>query len=72
MGMYEDIADIAEENWSERMSFAELADELGFEGRSRAFRAGQQVKRAWDYFDRRGETGKCAAISRVFWSQNNI
>ena len=69
MSMYERIKEIAQDNWDNRMSFGELSDELGLNS---PWHAGQQVQRAWDYFNRRGDTGACAAISRVFWSKDKL
>ena len=66
--MYERIKELAQENWNSRRSFRWLADQLDLNS---PWHAGQQVKRAWDYFNRRGDTGACAAISRVFWSETN-
>ena len=66
MSMYERIGQIARDNWGCRWSFGELADELGLNS---AWHAGQQVDRAWHYFNRRGDTYTCSAISRVFWSK---
>lgn len=66
MSMYEQIGQIAWDNWDRRISFGELADMLELPS---PWHAGQQVKRAWDYFERRGDAGTCSAISRVFWSK---
>ncbi len=65
--MYSKIRDIAIDNWDTRMTFSELADLIDVNS---AWHAGQQVKRAWDYFSNRGDTYACSAISRVFWSKN--
>lgn len=67
--MYYRIKEIAIDHWDDRMTFGELAEELGLPS---PWHAGQQIKRAWDFFKRRGDTYACAAISRVFWSQRNV
>lgn len=63
MSMLERIGQIACDNWNSIISWEELAEMLGL---SSASLAGQQIGRAWHYFDRRGDTSTCAAISRVF------
>ena len=69
MNMYERIGKIAHDNWDQRISFGELAAMLNL---PKPWHAGQQVERAWHYFERRGDTGTCSAISRVFWSKYSI
>lgn len=71
--MFERVRDIAYRVWSYngRMTFSELADELGFYGRSAPRRAGQAVQNAWNYYSRHGDTEACSAISRAFWPQAN-
>lgn len=64
IGMYEKIGRIARDNRNNRWSFGELADELGL---GSAWQAGQEVDRAWHYFESHGDWDTCAAISRVFW-----
>ena len=67
--MCERIGQIARDNWDSRISYSELAKMLGLPS---AWHAGQQIGRAWRYFDKRGDTNTCAAISRVFWSQDDM
>ena len=67
MSMAEKIGEIARDNWDEIITFRELADRLGL---SSPWTAGQQVGNAWRYFERRGDTATCAAISRVFRSED--
>lgn len=64
--MFERIGEIARDNWECRMSFGELASELGLPS---AWHAGQQVAAAWRYFNRRHDAYSCSAISRVFWAK---
>lgn len=66
-GMYEEIGRIARQNWNSTISFGELAEMIGVNS---AWHAGQQVQRAWDYFDNRGDSATCSAISRVFRGKN--
>ncbi len=66
-GMYEEIGRIARQNWNSVITFGELAEMIGVNS---AWHAGQQVECAWRYFDRRGDTRTCAAISRVFHGKN--
>lgn len=69
--MFETIKSIAIDLWDNdaRMSFAELAEELGFYGRNAPRRAGQAVQNAWNFYDDRGDSRACSAISRAFWRQ---
>ena len=69
MSMCEQIGQIARDNWDTPMSFGTLAEILGLPS---AWHAGQQVGRAWRYFDKRGDTATCAAISRVFWREDQL
>lgn len=66
IGMCEEIGRIARDNWNNRWTYGELADELGL---GSAWQAGQQVGRAWHYFKSHGDWDTCAAISRVFWGK---
>ncbi len=67
--MYYRIKEIVIDHWNHRMTFEELAEELD---RPSLWHASQQIKRACDFFNRRGDAYVCAVISRVFWSQRKI
>ena len=64
--MSERIGKIARDNWDGLITFRELARMIGVNS---PFHAGQHVRNAWDYFNRRGDTRTCSAISRVFRSE---
>lgn len=59
------IKNLAIELWDNRarMTFSELADELGFDS---AWHAGQAVTNAWRFFEKRRDSRACAAITRSF------
>ena len=59
------IKNLAIELWDNRarMTFSDLADELGFDS---AWHAGQAVTNAWRFFNKRGDSRACAAITRSF------
>ena len=59
------IKNLAIELWDNRtrMTFSELADELGLDS---AWHAGKAVTNAWRFFKKRGDSRACAAITRSF------
>ena len=63
--IHESIRELAINLWDsrERMTFSELADELGFDS---AWHAGRAVTNAWRYYDKRNDSKTCAAITRAF------
>jgi hypothetical protein len=67
--MVDRIIQIAKMSWGTRMSFGELAEELGLKS---AWHAGQMVGRAWRSAHARGDAGACAAISKAFWPKDRV
>ena len=61
----ESIRDLAIELWDNRarMTFSELADELGFDS---AWHASRVVTNVWRHYDKRSDSKACAAITRAF------
>ena len=57
--------------WSNRtrMTFSELADELGLDS---AWHAGKAVTNAWRFFEKRGDSRACAVISRSFHRKGSM
>ena len=68
---HESIRDLAIELWDNRarMTFSELADELGFDS---AWHAGQAVTNAWRFFDKRDDSYACSAILRAFHREGEV
>jgi len=62
---HEPIRDLAINLWDnrKRMTFSKLADELGFNS---AWDASCAVMNAWRFFNKRGDSYACSAISRAF------